>query len=215
MSLRLSPPPLHPLFPSLSLLNPARLVRTESVPCDINNPLRKPPRYSDLHVSQTLPKTNKLNKVSCSTGPERLLCGQRGPVPWLRNTGGFCWFFTCGCCSCRPGGAKAGGIFKCHPSWVALSHPVRLGSPSGDAPGTRSSSFPRARPSGASIPFAGWQHSSESTFQKKGFKTKRGRTLTLCLGREGTRWVASRMGHLPAQGPSLADGSVGLWAHPP
>uniref|UniRef100_A0A8C3VGR4 non-specific serine/threonine protein kinase n=1 Tax=Catharus ustulatus TaxID=91951 RepID=A0A8C3VGR4_CATUS len=41
---------------------PSRLVRTESVPCDINNPLRKPPRYSDLHVSQTLPKTNKLNK---------------------------------------------------------------------------------------------------------------------------------------------------------
>uniref|UniRef100_A0A670K951 non-specific serine/threonine protein kinase n=1 Tax=Podarcis muralis TaxID=64176 RepID=A0A670K951_PODMU len=39
-----------------------RLVRTESVPCDINNPLRKPPRYSDLHVSQTLPKTNKINK---------------------------------------------------------------------------------------------------------------------------------------------------------
>ncbi|XP_077378093.1 kinase suppressor of Ras 2 isoform X2 [Festucalex cinctus] len=36
----------------------ARLVRTESVPCDINNPLR----YSDLHVSQTLPKTNKINK---------------------------------------------------------------------------------------------------------------------------------------------------------
>ncbi|XP_015221873.1 kinase suppressor of Ras 2 isoform X1 [Lepisosteus oculatus] len=40
----------------------ARLVRTESVPCDINNPLRRPPRYSDLHVSQTLPKTNKINK---------------------------------------------------------------------------------------------------------------------------------------------------------
>ncbi|ELK37417.1 Kinase suppressor of Ras 2 [Myotis davidii] len=40
----------------------ARLVRTESVPCDINNPLRKPPRYSDLHISQTLPKTNKINK---------------------------------------------------------------------------------------------------------------------------------------------------------
>ncbi|XP_034026768.1 kinase suppressor of Ras 2 isoform X2 [Thalassophryne amazonica] len=36
----------------------ARLVRTESVPCDINNPLR----YTDLHVSQTLPKTNKINK---------------------------------------------------------------------------------------------------------------------------------------------------------
>lgn len=36
----------------------ARLVRTESVPCDINNPLR----YSDLHISQTLPKTNKINK---------------------------------------------------------------------------------------------------------------------------------------------------------
>lgn len=42
----------------------ARLVRTESVPCDINNPLRKPPRYSDLHISQTLPKTNKINKVN-------------------------------------------------------------------------------------------------------------------------------------------------------
>ncbi|XP_037114013.1 kinase suppressor of Ras 2 isoform X1 [Syngnathus acus] len=36
----------------------ARLVRTESVPCDINNPLR----YSDLLVSQTLPKTNKISK---------------------------------------------------------------------------------------------------------------------------------------------------------
>nr|XP_057925598.1 kinase suppressor of Ras 2 isoform X5 [Doryrhamphus excisus] len=36
----------------------ARLVRTESVPCDINNPLR----YADLHVSQTLPKTNRINK---------------------------------------------------------------------------------------------------------------------------------------------------------
>ncbi|XP_073696211.1 kinase suppressor of Ras 2 [Garra rufa] len=35
-----------------------QLVRTESVPCDINNPLR----YSDLHISQTLPKTNKINK---------------------------------------------------------------------------------------------------------------------------------------------------------
>lgn len=61
----LQPPPfsLSPL-PPLSPLPAARLVRTESVPCDINNPLRKPPRYSDLHVSQTLPKTNKLNKVS-------------------------------------------------------------------------------------------------------------------------------------------------------
>ncbi|KAK2901759.1 hypothetical protein Q8A73_011505 [Channa argus] len=36
----------------------ARLVRTESVPCDINNPLR----YTDMHISQTLPKTNKINK---------------------------------------------------------------------------------------------------------------------------------------------------------
>uniref|UniRef100_A0A3P8X5U7 Kinase suppressor of ras 2 n=1 Tax=Cynoglossus semilaevis TaxID=244447 RepID=A0A3P8X5U7_CYNSE len=36
----------------------ARLVRTESVPCDINNPLK----YTDLHISQTLPKTNKINK---------------------------------------------------------------------------------------------------------------------------------------------------------
>ncbi|EOA93620.1 Kinase suppressor of Ras 2 [Anas platyrhynchos] len=53
-------PPCHLLI----IHRGARLVRTESVPCDINNPLRKPPRYSDLHVSQTLPKTNKLNKVS-------------------------------------------------------------------------------------------------------------------------------------------------------
>lgn len=36
-----------------------QLVRTESVPCDINNPLR----YTDLHISQTLPKTNRINKV--------------------------------------------------------------------------------------------------------------------------------------------------------
>lgn len=43
----------------LILSLPARLVRTESVPCDINNPLR----YTDLHISQTLPKTNKINKV--------------------------------------------------------------------------------------------------------------------------------------------------------
>ncbi|XP_053726630.1 kinase suppressor of Ras 2 isoform X2 [Synchiropus splendidus] len=43
----------------LTLVSPvARLVRTESVPCDINNPLR----YTDLHISQTLPKTNKINK---------------------------------------------------------------------------------------------------------------------------------------------------------
>ncbi|XP_030356217.1 kinase suppressor of Ras 2 isoform X5 [Strigops habroptila] len=51
-------PPCHLLI----IHRGARLVRTESVPCDINNPLRKPPRFSDLHVSQTLPKTNKLNK---------------------------------------------------------------------------------------------------------------------------------------------------------
>ncbi|XP_055743602.1 kinase suppressor of Ras 2-like isoform X1 [Salvelinus fontinalis] len=38
--------------------NQARLVRTESVPCDINNPLR----YTDLTISQTLPKTSKINK---------------------------------------------------------------------------------------------------------------------------------------------------------
>ncbi|XP_041878956.1 kinase suppressor of Ras 2 isoform X2 [Corvus kubaryi] len=57
-------PPTLPLPPFLFRFPTARarLVRTESVPCDINNPLRKPPRYSDLHVSQTLPKTNKLNK---------------------------------------------------------------------------------------------------------------------------------------------------------
>ncbi|MEE6509318.1 hypothetical protein FKM82_025545, partial [Ascaphus truei] len=53
-------PPCHLLI----IHRGARLVRTESVPCDINNPVRKPPRYSDLHVSQTLPKTNKINKVS-------------------------------------------------------------------------------------------------------------------------------------------------------
>uniref|UniRef100_A0A8C4JMB9 non-specific serine/threonine protein kinase n=1 Tax=Dromaius novaehollandiae TaxID=8790 RepID=A0A8C4JMB9_DRONO len=51
-------PPCHLLI----IHRGARLVRTESVPCDINNPVRKPPRYSDLHVSQTLPKTNKINK---------------------------------------------------------------------------------------------------------------------------------------------------------
>ncbi|KAK1792260.1 hypothetical protein P4O66_012216 [Electrophorus voltai] len=39
-------------------LKARQLVRTESVPCDINNPLR----YTDLHISQTLPKTNKINK---------------------------------------------------------------------------------------------------------------------------------------------------------
>ncbi|TWW60209.1 Kinase suppressor of Ras 2 [Takifugu flavidus] len=43
---------------SLFLFPQARLVRTESVPCDINNPLR----YADLNISQTLPKTNKINK---------------------------------------------------------------------------------------------------------------------------------------------------------
>ncbi|XP_044304876.1 kinase suppressor of Ras 2 [Varanus komodoensis] len=53
-------PPCHLLI--IHRGDPARLVRTESVPCDINNPLRKPPRYSDLHISQTLPKTNKINK---------------------------------------------------------------------------------------------------------------------------------------------------------
>uniref|UniRef100_A0A8C4HJV0 Kinase suppressor of ras 2 n=1 Tax=Dicentrarchus labrax TaxID=13489 RepID=A0A8C4HJV0_DICLA len=46
-------PPCH-----LLIIQRARLVRTESVPCDINNPLR----YTDLHISQTLPKTNKINK---------------------------------------------------------------------------------------------------------------------------------------------------------
>uniref|UniRef100_A0A8C3T6E8 non-specific serine/threonine protein kinase n=1 Tax=Chelydra serpentina TaxID=8475 RepID=A0A8C3T6E8_CHESE len=59
-------PPCHILIIHRGGKNPftsfARLVRTESVPCDINNPLRKPPRYSDLHVSQTLPKTNKISK---------------------------------------------------------------------------------------------------------------------------------------------------------
>ncbi|XP_061117791.1 kinase suppressor of Ras 2 isoform X2 [Conger conger] len=47
-------PPCHLLI----IHRGARLVRTESVPCDINNPLR----YTDLHISQTLPKTNKINK---------------------------------------------------------------------------------------------------------------------------------------------------------
>ncbi|XP_064378397.1 kinase suppressor of Ras 2 [Dromaius novaehollandiae] len=63
----LHPKPLPPTLPLPPFLfrfptARARLVRTESVPCDINNPVRKPPRYSDLHVSQTLPKTNKINK---------------------------------------------------------------------------------------------------------------------------------------------------------
>ncbi|XP_028734651.1 kinase suppressor of Ras 2 isoform X1 [Peromyscus maniculatus bairdii] len=53
-------PPCHLLI--IHRGDPARLVRTESVPCDINNPVRKPARYSDLHISQTLPKTNKINK---------------------------------------------------------------------------------------------------------------------------------------------------------
>ncbi|MGH0171553.1 UNVERIFIED_CONTAM: hypothetical protein FKN15_061828 [Acipenser sinensis] len=56
-----------------------RLVRTESVPCDINNPLRRPPRYSDLHVSQTLPKTNKINKVSPS---DSRVCFCGFPLEW-------------------------------------------------------------------------------------------------------------------------------------
>ncbi|CAJ1069485.1 kinase suppressor of Ras 2 isoform X2 [Xyrichtys novacula] len=45
-------------FKGICFYDQARLVRTESVPCDINNPLR----YTDLHISQTLPKTNKINK---------------------------------------------------------------------------------------------------------------------------------------------------------
>ncbi|XP_075390503.1 kinase suppressor of Ras 2 [Tenrec ecaudatus] len=53
-------PPCHLLI--IHRGDPTRLIRTESVPCDINNPLRKPPCYSDLHISQTLPKTNKINK---------------------------------------------------------------------------------------------------------------------------------------------------------
>lgn len=48
----------------------ARLVRTESVPCDINNPLR----YTDLHISQTLPKTNKINKVRVKNKPCITIC---------------------------------------------------------------------------------------------------------------------------------------------
>uniref|UniRef100_A0A8C5DP82 non-specific serine/threonine protein kinase n=1 Tax=Gouania willdenowi TaxID=441366 RepID=A0A8C5DP82_GOUWI len=53
-------PPCHLLIIQIadSLCCIARLVRTESVPCDINNALR----YTDLHISQTLPKTNKINK---------------------------------------------------------------------------------------------------------------------------------------------------------
>ncbi|XP_060641451.2 kinase suppressor of Ras 2 isoform X2 [Anolis sagrei] len=51
-------PPCHLLI----IHRGARLVRTESVPCDINNPLRRPPKYTNLHASQTLPKTNKITK---------------------------------------------------------------------------------------------------------------------------------------------------------
>uniref|UniRef100_A0A8D0ANB4 non-specific serine/threonine protein kinase n=1 Tax=Sander lucioperca TaxID=283035 RepID=A0A8D0ANB4_SANLU len=49
---------IHFIVPLCFCSAVARLVRTESVPCDINNPLR----YTDLHISQTLPKTNKINK---------------------------------------------------------------------------------------------------------------------------------------------------------
>ena len=94
-----------------SLLLAARLVRTESVPCDINNPLRKPPRYSDLHVSQTLPKTNKLNKVSVSPcrpisnpqQPLKFFSRVNAPLPPVLSRRGsgstssksewFCWVF--------------------------------------------------------------------------------------------------------------------------
>lgn len=103
--------------PSLSIPIPcslflaARLVRTESVPCDINNPLRKPPRYSDLHVSQTLPKTNKLNKVSVSPcrpisnpqQPLKFFSRVNAPLPPVLSRRGsgstssksewFCWVF--------------------------------------------------------------------------------------------------------------------------
>ncbi|XP_029819158.1 kinase suppressor of Ras 2 [Manacus vitellinus] len=67
-------PPTLPLPPFLFRFPTARarLVRTESVPCDINNPLRKPPRYSDLHVSQTLPKTNKLNRTTSQCPTSRI-----------------------------------------------------------------------------------------------------------------------------------------------
>ncbi|KAM6965673.1 kinase suppressor of Ras 2 isoform 2-T2 [Aplochiton taeniatus] len=51
----------------------ARLVRTESVPCDINNLLR----YTDLHISQTLPKTNKINKP-----PSLFVSQDHIPVPY-------------------------------------------------------------------------------------------------------------------------------------
>ncbi|NWS09654.1 KSR2 Kinase, partial [Motacilla alba] len=70
-------PPCHLLI----IHRGARLVRTESVPCDINNPLRKPPRYSDLHVSQTLPKTNKLNKVSPGPPVSPPCTGTGPPAP--------------------------------------------------------------------------------------------------------------------------------------
>uniref|UniRef100_A0A672ICN2 non-specific serine/threonine protein kinase n=1 Tax=Salarias fasciatus TaxID=181472 RepID=A0A672ICN2_SALFA len=63
-------PPCH-----LLIIQRARLVRTESVPCDINNPLR----YTDLHISQTLPKTNKINKVTATPHPP--LLPPRPPPP--------------------------------------------------------------------------------------------------------------------------------------
>ncbi|NXE69972.1 KSR2 Kinase, partial [Calcarius ornatus] len=58
--LKCHPPPTKEAPPCHLLIPPpgARLVRTESPPPDINNPLRKPPRPPPLHVSQTLPKTN-------------------------------------------------------------------------------------------------------------------------------------------------------------
>lgn len=71
--------------------DPARLVRTESVPCDINNPLRKPPRYSDLHISQTLPKTNKISKVRLGSCPSGTCWGRQlpgGVRGWGQGRGG-------------------------------------------------------------------------------------------------------------------------------
>lgn len=90
----------------------ARLVRTESVPCDINNPLR----YTDLHISQTLPKTNKINKVSCRV---HLQFGVWLIFFW---GGGFSWF--------RPGDnilslSFRPGIFCCwSDSWGKFHHMV-------------------------------------------------------------------------------------------
>ncbi|XP_031671531.1 kinase suppressor of Ras 2 [Oncorhynchus kisutch] len=83
--------------------NQARLVRTESVPCDINNPLR----YTDLHISQTLPKTNKINKDHI-------------PVPYQPDSSSNPSSTT----SSTPSSPAPPPPFQCHPSLPPTPFPT-------------------------------------------------------------------------------------------